>query len=420
MTRPSRGARFDRAPRVETLIVGAGQAGLALSYHLSGAGHEHVLIERGGVGQRWHERWESLTLLSPNWMNRLPGAPAHADLHGFLGRSDFIDYLEAYARSFAAPVDEGVEVELVERRDGRFRVHTSSGIWSARNVVLATGDATLPHLPFTAPPGVASLHSSEYRGPADVPDGRILVVGAGASGQQIALELADAGRDVVVAAGRHSRAPRRFRGRDIFAWLDLLGDFERTVDELPDLAAAKHVPLFPLSGANGGEDLGLDRLVRNGVTVTGRLTGFDGMRAVFADDLAGNLAAADARLRKLIRRIDQSAFAHESEPAADLRLPTAPRTLDTRAVAAIVWATGYRRAYPWLAVAGVIDTDGEVPQRRGVTRVPGVFVLGLAYQYRRSSHFIGGVGRDAETLARRLTASARHRRMHAPEVALSE
>jgi|tagenome__1003787_1003787.scaffolds.fasta_scaffold20982024_3 putative flavoprotein involved in K+ transport len=419
MTRPSRGARFNRAPRVETLIVGAGQAGLALSYHLSGAGHDHVLLERGGVGQRWQERWDSLTLLSPNWMNRLPGAPAHAHEHGFLTRTDYIDYLEAYARSFAAPLDEGVEVELVERSDGGFRVHTSSGIRWARNVVLATGDATLPHVPFTAPPGVVSLHSSEYRRPTDVPDGRVLVVGAGASGQQIALELAGAGRDVMIAAGRHSRAPRRFRGRDIFAWLDLLGDFDRTIDELPDLAAAKRVPLFPLSGANGGQDLGLDSLVRNGATVTGRLNGFDGTRAVFADDLTGNLAAADARLRKLLRRIDRHAFAHESEPVVNLRLPRERRTLDLRTVAAVVWATGYRRAYPWLAVPGVIDDDGEVRQRRGVTRVPGVFVLGLAYQYRRSSHFIGGVGRDAELLARQLTASASHAHLGRAEVAFS-
>jgi putative flavoprotein involved in K+ transport len=228
----------------------------------------------------------------------------------------------------------------------------------------------------------------------------VLVVGAGASGQQIALELAGAGREVVIAVGRHSRAPRRFEGRDIFAWLDLLGDFDRTIDELPDLEAAKRVPLFPLSGANGGEDLGLDRLAANGVTITGRLSALEDRRAVFADDLAHNLAAADARLRKLVRRLGG-----ESDPVRDLLLPPGPRALDLHSVGTIVWATGYRRAYPWLAVPGVIDDAGEVAQRRGVTRIPGIFVLGLAYQYRRSSHFIGGVGRDAETLARRLTAA---------------
>jgi putative flavoprotein involved in K+ transport len=424
MIRSLRDARLDRASRastvesVDTLIIGAGQAGLALSYHLTAGEHDHVLLERGRVGQRWHERWDSLTLLSPNWMNGLPGAPAHQDQDAFLGRTDVLAYLEAYARSFGAPVAAGVEVELVERHHHGFRVDTSSGAWSARNVVLATGDAALPAVPFTTPAGVPSVHSSEYRRPDDLPQGRVLVVGAGASGQQIALELAEAGRDVVLAVGRHSRAPRRLRGRDVFSWLQLLGDFDRTIDELPDVEAAKRVPLFPLSGANGGEDLGLDRLAQHGVTVTGRLRGFDGMQAVFADDLAENLAAADARLRKLVRRIDEYTGARGSEPVRDLRLPSGPKALDLRTVGVVLWATGYRRAYPWLAVPNVVDERGDVAQRRGVTGAPGVYVLGLAYQYRRSSHFIGGVGRDAETLAARLTNSTAHARGPAVRAAL--
>jgi putative flavoprotein involved in K+ transport len=398
--------------RIETLIIGAGQAGLALSHHLGAAGHEHVLLERGRVAQRWRERWDSLTLLSPNWMNRLPGAPAHREGGGFMTRTELIAQLERYAGSFGAPVVEGVEVEHVERRDRSFRVGTSSGAWIARNVVVATGDAAGPFVPFAPRRGLLSLHAAEYRRPADVPDGRVLIVGAGASGQQLALELASAGRDVVVAVGRHSRAPRRFRGRDIFEWLDLLGDFDRTVDELPDLEAAKRVPLFPLSGANGGEDLGLDRLVREGVTVTGRLQGFDRTRAMFGDDLGANLAAADARLRKLVRRIDERA------DVDDVRLPDGPRSVDTRTLAAVVWATGYRRDYPWLAIPGALDARGEIVHRRGVTPVAGLYVLGLAFQYRRSSHFIGGVGRDAEALASLLNASAERRSRSAPQLPL--
>jgi putative flavoprotein involved in K+ transport len=397
MIRSSGGARFTRAPQVETLVVGAGQAGLALSIHLTAAGRDHVIVDRGRVGQRWRERWDSLTLLSPNWMNRLPGAPAHRDEDGFLGRIGFIEYLESYARSFRAPVAENVDVEQIRRRGRDFEIRTSGGVWTARNVVLASGDAALPHIPFTTPAVVDTLHSSEYLRPADLPAGRVLVVGAAASGQQIALELAAAGRDVVVAVGRHSRAPRRFRGRDIFGWLDALGDFDRTIDDLPDVDAAKRVPLFPVSGANGGEDLGLDRLERNGVTLAGRLRGFDGTRAIFADDLVDNVAAADARLRKLLLRIDEHAAIR------DLQVRPGLRTLDLRTIGAVIWATGYRRAYPWLAIPGVIDDRGEVAHRRGVTRVPGLYVLGLAYQYRRSSHFIGGVGRDAEWLAHRLT-----------------
>jgi putative flavoprotein involved in K+ transport len=343
-------------------------------------------------------------------MNRLPGAPAHRDRGGFMTRTELIVQLERYARSFAAPVVEGVEVERVERRDRGFRVETSSGAWIARDVVVATGDAAEPSVPFAPPGDVLSLHAAEYRRPADLPDGRVLIVGAGASGQQLALEFAAAGRDVVIAVGRHSRAPRRVNGRDIFEWLDVLGDFDRTVDELPDLEAAKRVPLFPLSGANGGEDLGLDRLARHGVTITGRLQGFFGTRAEFADDLGANLAAADARLRKLVRRIDEHA------EVDDVRLPNGPRSVDTRTLAAVVWATGYRREYPWLAVPGVLDARGEIVHRRGVTPVAGLYVLGLAFQYRRSSHFIGGVGRDAEALASALTAERRSRL--APQLAL--
>ena len=413
--RTTSGARSGRAPRrpgspvgIDTVVVGAGQAGLALSHHLSRAGHEHVLLERGRVGQRWHERWDSLTLLSPNWMNRLPGVPAPGDPDGFVSRADVIAHLEAYARSFDAPVVEGVEVTRIARRGAAFRVETTDGVWLARSVVLATGDAAAPYVPFPVPPEIASLHSADYRSPDVLPDGPVLVVGAGATGQQLALELSAAGRDVVLSVGRHSRAPRRYRGRDIFDWLEVLGDFDRTVDELPDLEAAKRVPLFPLSGANGGEDLGLDRLAAAGVAITGRLERFDGLRAVFADDLAENVAAADARLAKVVRRIDAHPLARGTDAAqpAPLVLPAGRRTVDLEGFGAVVWATGFRRSYPWLRVEGALDRHGEIVHQHGATRIPGLYVLGLAYQSRRSSHFIGGVGRDAETIAARIAETA--------------
>ena len=398
------GARTFRAPpptRIDTLIVGAGQAGLALSYHLTAAGHEHVLLERGRVGQRWHERWDSLTLLSPSWMNTLPGESEPADRDGFLSLATFVAHLESYARTHRAPVVEGVEVERVERSGDGFCVSTASDTLFARSVVVATGDAADPHVPFAAPPELLSLHSSEYRRPELVPDGPVLVVGACASGQQLALELRQAGRDVVLAAGRHSRAPRRYRGRDMFEWAHIFGDWDRTIDEMPDVEAAKRVPLFPLSGANGGEDLGLDRLAAAGVTITGQLMGFAGGRAIFADDLEANVAAADARLRKFLRRVDTHPVAEgfEPEPPPDVIVSPGPRTLDLRQLSAVIWATGFRRSYPWLHVPGVLDRRGEIVQRRGVTRAAGLYTLGLAYQYRRNSHFIGGVGQDAEMVA---------------------
>jgi putative flavoprotein involved in K+ transport len=386
---------------VETVIVGAGQAGLALSYHLGLDGHEHVLLEQGRVGQRWHERWDSLTLLSPNWMNRLPGAPAHDDPDGFLSRAEVIAYLEDYAHFLAAPIVEGVEVTRIEPRGEGFRVDTPSGAWLARNVVLATGDAAEPYAPLSVPPDVFSLHSGDYRRPEHVPAGPVLVVGGGASGQQLALELSRAGREVVLSTGRHSRSPRTYRGRDIFEWVELLGDFERTVDELPDLEAARRVPLFPLSGANGGENLGLDRLAALGVTIAGRLERLEGARAVFADDLSVNVASAEGRLQKLLERIDAHELARgtHADPLPEVVLPAGPRSLDLRSFGAILWATGFRRSYPWLRVPGVLDGRGEPIQRQGATPVRGLYVLGLRYQHRRSSHFIGGVGRDAETIA---------------------
>jgi putative flavoprotein involved in K+ transport len=310
---------------------------------------------------------------------------------------------------------EGVEVTRLERRRPGFRLATTAGDWLARSVVLSTGDAAAAHVPFAAPPGVPALHSADYRRPGLLPDGPILIVGAGATGQQLALELQAAGRDVVLAVGRHSRAPRVYRGRDVFEWLELLGDFDRTIDELPDPEAAKRVPLFPLSGANGGEDLGLDRLQNLGIAITGRLLRFDGSRAVFGDDLADTVASAEIRLQKLLRRIDAHRLARRTsaDPPPAVGLPAGPRTLDVRNFGAVVWATGFRRAYPSLRIHGVLDRHGEVVQRQGATRVPGLYVLGLAYQRRRSSHFIGGVGRDAETIARMIRASEAPRRARA-------
>jgi putative flavoprotein involved in K+ transport len=400
-----RAAATPPSAAVDTLVVGAGQAGLSLSRYLTRAGHEHVLLDRGRVGQRWRERWETLSLLSPNWLNRLPGGDPHADPDGFLDRARFVTYLEGYAGSFGAPVHEGVAVHRVERRGPGFRVVTNEGEWHARQVVVATGACDVPYVPLAAPSGVVALHTAGFRRPEQLPGGPVLVVGAGASGQQLALDLRRAGRDVVLAAGRHSRAHRRYRGRDIFEWLRILGDLDRTVDEMPDPDAARRVPSFPLSGANGGEEIGLDVLAAHGVTVAGRLAGFDGTRAVFADSLPQDVAKATSRLEKLRARIDahELAAGAEPEPLRPVLLGRGPRSLETSTLGAVVWATGYRRAYPWLRVPGALAADGELPHGRGVTRVPGLYVLGLEYHYRRSSHFIGGVGRDAAALATLVT-----------------
>jgi putative flavoprotein involved in K+ transport len=393
--------------RTETVVIGAGQAGLALSRYLTAARHPHVVLDRGRVGERWRsERWTSLSLLTPNWLNRLPGSPPHSDGDGFLTREELVGYLERYAGSFAAPVHEHVTVRSVELSGRRFVVRTDRRDWIAENVVIATGDADLPRLPPVAdsvPAGVRRLHSSEYRSPGLLPPGGVLVVGAGPSGQQLALELRRSGRDVVLAAGRHARLPRNYRGRDIFHWLAELGELDRSVDDLPDAAAARRTQNVPLSGRNGGEPLDLTVLQEAGVTLAGRLTGFDGPHALFADDLHANVAAAEQRMSQVLERIDRL-VAGADLPAPErpraVALPAPVEALDLRlaGISTVLFATGYRRAYPWLHVPA-LDHDGELVQRHGVTPIPGLYTLGLRFQRTRRSHFIGGVGDDAGLLA---------------------
>jgi putative flavoprotein involved in K+ transport len=401
--------------RTGTLVIGAGQAGLSLSHHLTLARKPHVVLERGRVGERWRSgRWDSLTLLTPNWLNRLDGGRAHDDPDGFLSASGFVRYLADYARSRHAPVRERVAVTAVEQwRDG-FRVATDDGVWHARSVAVATGDSAEPLVPtlaHSAPTWLRQLHSSDYRSPDVLAPGGVLVVGAGPSGQQIAAELHRAGRDVVLAVGRHTRAYRRYRGRDFFHWVDVLGDLERRLDECADPDAARRTPSVPLSGANGGEQLDLAVLARLGVTLAGRVEGFDGNRVEFGSGRDQEIAAADTRLRRLVDRIDAHVeselpgWAWEPEPVAPIHVTAAPPAvldLHTGGIRTVIWATGYRRDYSWLHVP-VLDAAGELAHREGVTAVPGLVALGLKFQRRRASHFIGRVGADAAFLAGQLT-----------------
>jgi putative flavoprotein involved in K+ transport len=399
--------------RVETVIVGAGQAGLALSRSLTAAGRPHVVLERGRVGERWRsERWDSLRLLTPNWLNRLPGAPPLPDPDGYLDRRGVVEHLEAYAAG--APVHERTTVLGVRRSRRGHLVETDAGDWCAANVVIATGDCDVPRIPAIAaeaPPFLHQVHASAYRRPAALPEGGVLVVGAGPSGQQIAAELRRAGRDVVLAAGRHARMPRSYRGRDIFAWLHATGQLDDHVDHVRDLGAARRAASFPVSGARGGESLGLDRLAALGVAVTGRLEGFGGDHALLGDTLVHDVAEADRRLLRSLALFDAYiSLARVDAPAADPPPPIAigagPRRLDLRGrVSTVLWATGYRRAYPWLHEP-VLDAHGELVHRQGVTAVPGLFALGLRFQRTRSSHFLGGVGDDAALIARAIVLGA--------------
>jgi putative flavoprotein involved in K+ transport len=404
---------------IDTVIIGAGQAGLALSRLLTEAGHDHVVLERGRVGERWRsERWDSLALLTPDWANRLPHDDEPADRDAYPSRAEFVARLRRYARSFGAPVRERTTVTAVERTASGFRVRTNRGDWAADNVVVASGDCAVPAVPAfaaSAPPTVAQLHAARYRRPALLAPGGVLVVGAGPSGHQIADELARAGRRVVLAVGRHARIVRRYRGRDIWAWLDALGDLSRPLDEVPPHARSRPRPALPLDGRQRGRTIDLGALAATGVRIVGRLEGFAGDHALLASGLAADIADADARLGRLLGRIDAHIASRPDAPAFPPREPIAPTAvppplpaidLEAEGIATIVWATGYRRHFPWLQIPGVIGDDGAIVHDRGRTAVPGLYVLGMRWQSRMISHQVGGVGPDAAFLAARIARDA--------------
>jgi putative flavoprotein involved in K+ transport len=394
-------------PYTDTVIIGAGHAGLALSRCLADRGVRHVVLDRGCVGERWRTaRWDSFRMLTPNWLSRLPGWwYAGPEPDGFISAGEFAGYLSDYARSFDAPVQTHTLVTRVERAGTGFTVHTDDALWSARSVVIATGyhsRAKVPHLATGLRPEVAQLTAAAYRSPKSLPDGGVLVVGASASGVQIAHELARAGRPVVLAVGRPTRLPRRYRGRDILWWLDRIGSLDRTIDQMPDPASALAEPSLQLAGGPDGRGLDLDVLRRTGVRPVGRLRALDGTTAKFADDLADTVAAAQRRLDRLLADIDAyaGAAAGPPDPPPVIRVPASPSTMDLRqaGISSVVWATGYRPWYPWLKVP-VLDADGRIRHRRGVTEVPGLYAIGLRFQCRRNSTFVDGARHDAAHLA---------------------
>jgi putative flavoprotein involved in K+ transport len=394
-------------PTTDVAILGAGQAGLAMSRSLAGLGIDHVLLERGDVAQRWRAiPWEALRLITPNWMTRLPGHRyAGGDPDGFMAREAVVALLAAYARAGAAPVEARAAVERVSVAGGRYRIDTVRGAWTARAVVVATGACDRPKSPPWAARATAApvIHASAYSRADALPSGGILVVGAAASGVQIARELRAAGRAVTLAVGRHVRTPRRYRGRDIMAWLDRMGLLDAPWRAVPNLAAARRAPSLQLTGQGG--DVGLPQLAAAGVRLVGRVAGADGARIALSPSLPDEAAASEARLARLLRRIDAHiAAAGDRAPPPDrprVFAPDAgPAELDLRAegIGAVILATGYRRDYRWLRVP-VLDAAGELRHDGGIAPAPGLYALGLPFLRRRSSSFLDGVGRDAEALA---------------------
>jgi putative flavoprotein involved in K+ transport len=400
-----------------TIILGGGQAGLALSHCLTARGRDHLVIERGRVGERWYsERWDSLRLLTPNWMTRLPGWSYRGlDPDGYMSAPEVAEFFRRYARSFDAPVREHTTIRNVARGDDSFVVTTDDGVFRAHNVVVATGWCDQPAVPAIAQhlsPHIHQLNPSDYRRPDDVADGGVLVVGASATGVQLAHELRASGREVTIAVGSHSRLPRRHRGMDIFWWLDVIGSLNTTVD---DVVVDRNEPSLQLVGRADQTSLDLTTLADDGVSVTGRLAGIDGTRITVGSNLHYDLRAADHRMAKLLGRIDDyvdrsglSAEVLPSEMPRSIRPDIGPDVVDLRAagISTVIWATGHRRRYDWLQLP-VFDDRGEISQYRGITRVPGAYVLGQRFQHHRNSNFIDGVGRDAMFVADHI-CSANH------------
>lgn len=408
---------------MDTVVVGAGHAGLAVSRLLTAAGREHVVLDRGRVAERWRsECWDSLRLLSPNWMTRLPGRTlAEDDPDGYLPVDDLVRRLEGYAASFDAPVVTEATVRRVSQATSGYRVDSDVGSWCTRHVVIATGPHSTPRIP-SGLDGERVLTASRYRNPDRLPTGGVLVVGASASGVQIADELARAGRAVVLAVGRHTRMVRCYRGRDAFQWLEATGRLARTIEDVANPAEARAEPSFQLAGTSNPDrrpaDVDLAALQDRGVRLVGRLLTLERGIARFGDGLAADIAAADRRLTHFLDAVDHHveqigrtpisarAAARADESSSDplphpvrprpVRAPAAPRRLDLRAeeITTVLVAAGYQPSHPWLELP-ISDRVGHIRQHRGVTPAPGVYVVGQRFQHRRDSAFLDGARYDA-------------------------
>ena len=400
------------------LVIGGGQAGLAMSHSLSARHIDHVVLERGQVGERWRRHgWDSLRLLTPNWMTRLPGfAYRGPDPDGFMPTAELVTMLEQYAASSRVPIETRTTVRRVEPCGDGFRVTTERGQWRADAVVIATGYCDRPAIPRLSArlaSWVLQLAPDGYRHPEQLPRDGVLIVGASSSGVQLADEIQQSGRQVTLAVGRHTRLPRRYRGRDILWWLDRLGVLAQEASTVHDLAISRAQPSLQLVGRPDHSTVDLTTLHARGVLLTGRVRGIDGTRVELADDLIARTAAADLKLATIRTRIDE--YVRRSGVEADDPEPFVPTwsvaahpvsRLDLRRdrIGTVIWATGYRRVYRWLHVP-VLDRHGEIMHDGGITTYPGLYVLGLNFQRRRNSSFIDGVGRDAVELARHIAAA---------------
>ena len=405
---------------IDTIVVGGGQAGLSVSWHLKRLGREHLVLDRGTIGDTWRRRWDSFCLVTPNWCCRLPGFPYDGDEpEGFMLRDQIVDYVERFAKSFEPPYRGSVEVRRVgaSSHGGRFSLDTSEGVLGADNVIIAVGTHQHPNIPAWGSKladGIVRLHTRDYRNPAQIPDGAVLVVGSGQSGCQVAEDLFGAGREVHLCVGRAGREPRRYRGRDSMEWAVVTGYLELPVDEHPKGRAIRFKPHPHLSGRDGGRTIDLRQLALDGVKLHGRLVDAQGTQVRLADGLAETLDAIDEACWEELAELD--AYIAENgidAPESDLEpvdwQPTPdPATLDLRqaGINSVIYATGFHFDFGWIDLP-LFDERGYPRYERGVTEVPGLYFVGLHWLHTLGSGLFYGVGHDAEYVADHLCRGAR-------------
>jgi putative flavoprotein involved in K+ transport len=401
-----------------TVIIGAGHAGLAMSRCLAERSIDHVVLERGEVANSWKtERWDSLRLLTPNWQSRLPGYGYQGDdPHGYRTMPETIAFIEGYAEVISAPVQTHTRVTSVRAANGGYTVVTDRGDWQCRSVVLATGACNIPHVPALAkalPASIDTLTPVQYRNPDQLEDGGVLVVGASATGTQIAAEIQRSGRPVTLAVGEHIRAPRVYRGRDIEWWMDAAGVLDERYDEIDDINRARSVPSLQLAGSPERRTVDLNSLTSIGVKLIGRLAGINDGKAQFSGSLRNQCALSDLKMNRLLDTIDEWATEaglddevdppHRLEPTEVEAAPPLQMDLRNGAIRTIIWATGFRPDYSWLDVP-VLDRKGRVRHDGGIVEAPGMYLMGIQFLRRRKSALIDGAGDDARDLSAHLAA----------------
>lgn len=403
--------------RTTTVVIGAGHCGLAASRCLSDRSIDHVVLERSEVANSWRrERWDSLRLLTPNWQCRLPGHTYDGDdPDGFMTASEVVEFVTEYAKMIAAPVLSGTTVTSVRRTDDGYTVTTDQGEWQCVTVVLASGAFNVPAVPAFAaavPPTVKTLTPMEYRNPDQLSEGGVMVVGASATGVQVAAEIRRSGREVILSVGEHVRGPREYRGWDIHWWMEAAGVLDERYDEVDDIVRARRVPSMQLAGSDDRSSFDLNALTSNGIGLVGKLAGFNEGHAQFSGSLRNKCELADLKLGRLLDVFDEWATAngiddsipppHRFEPTVVDASPRLGLDMGTGEVATIIWATGFRPDYSWLDVPDVIDEKGLLRHDGGVVESSGMYLLGSPFLRRRKSSFIDGGRVDAEDLVAEL------------------